>query len=245
MFWKEVNRVRKGGEERGEGVKGEDGEILQGEKDVGERWKVYFSELLNEGIEISNGGGIENGGEVVSEDQERNISKEEVEVAVRKVKKGKSAGMDGIYGEMIKEGPRELFDWLVRLFNVCWREGRVPQEWQDSCIVPLYKGKGDRMVCKNYRGISLLSVIGKIYGKVLVRRMKELTSGGMGEEQGGFREGRGCVDQVFTLRLIAEKLREKNKMGYVCFLDLEKAYDRVCRRKLFEILKEMGLKGKY
>ena len=50
-------------------------------------------------------------------------------------------------------------------------------------------------------------MIGKIYGKVLVRRMKELTSEGMGEEQGGFRESRGCVDQVFTLRLITEKLR--------------------------------------
>ncbi|KAL7639590.1 UNVERIFIED_CONTAM: hypothetical protein RMT77_010091 [Armadillidium vulgare] len=94
-----------------------------------------FNDLLNEGIEISNGGGIENGGEVVSEDQDRNISKEEVEVAKRKVKKGKSAGMDGIYGEMIKERPRELIDWLVRLFNVCWREGRVLQEWQDSCVV--------------------------------------------------------------------------------------------------------------
>ena len=87
-------------------------------------------------------------------------------------------------------------------------------------------------------------MIGKIYAKVLVSRMKELTSEGMCEEQRGFREGRGCVDQVFTLRLLTEKLREKNKMGYVCFLDLEKAYDRVCRRKLFEILMERGLKGK-
>src|ERR1044072_986627 len=102
---------------------------------------MYFSELLNEGIEFSKGGGVENDGEAVIEDQEINISKEEVEVAVRKVKKGKSAGMNGIYGEMIKEEPRELIEWLVRLFNVCWREGRVPQEWQDSCIVPIYKGK--------------------------------------------------------------------------------------------------------
>src|ERR1700755_485904 len=105
----------------------------------------------------------------------------------------------------------------------CLRSGKM-----HACIVPIYKGKGDKMVCKNYRGISLLSVIGKIYEKVLVRRMKELTSEGMGEELRGFREGRGCVDQIFTLRLIAEKLREKNKMGYVCFLDLEKAYGRVC-----------------
>src|ERR1044072_9868434 len=105
---------------------------------------MYFSELLNEGIEFSNGGGVENDGEAVIEDQERNISKEKVEVAIRKVKKGKSTGMDGIYGEMIKEGARELIDWLVRLFNVCWREGRVPREWQEFCIVHIYNGKGDK-----------------------------------------------------------------------------------------------------
>ena len=64
---------------------------------------------------------------------------------------------------------------------------------------------------------SLLSVIGKIYGNVLVRRMKELTSKGMDEEHGGFREGRGCVDQVFILRLITEKLREKNKIAMYVF----------------------------
>ena len=54
-------------------------------------------------------------------------------------------------------------------------EREVPQEWQDACIVPIYKGKGDKMVCKNYRGISLLSLVGKIYGRVLVSKVKELT----------------------------------------------------------------------
>ena len=67
-----------------------------------------------------------------------------------------------------------------------------------------------------------MSVVGKIYGRVLVSRVKELTKERVGEEQGGFREGRGCVDQVFTLRMIGEKLREKDKVGYVCFMDLER-----------------------
>ena len=52
------------------------------------------------------------------------------------------------------------------------------------------------------------------------------------------------MDQVFTLRMIGEKLREKDKVGYVCFMDLEKAYDRVCRRKLFEVLREGGVRGR-
>ena len=240
MFWKEVNKARRGREEGVEGVRGEDGDVVQGEREVGERWKRHFSDLLT-GV-----GGEEvvenNEGMLLEEDG--SISREEVRVAVGKVKMGKSAGMDGIYGEMIRVGGGVIVDWLVRMFNVCWGEGKVPQEWQDACVVPIYKGKGDKMACKNYRGISLLSVVGKIYGKVLVAKVKELTRERVGEEQGGFREGRGCVDQVFTLRMIGEKLREKDRVGYVCFMDLEKAYDRVCRKKLFEVLREGGVSGR-
>src|ERR1044072_7454424 len=127
-------------------------------------------------------------------EEDGSVSREKIKGGVGKVKMGKSAGMDGIYVEMIRVGAGVIVDWLVRMFNVCWGEGKVPQEWQDACIVPIYKGKGNKMVCKNYRGISLLSVVGKIYGRVSVSRVKELTRERVGEEQGGFREGRGCVD---------------------------------------------------
>ncbi|KAL7642819.1 UNVERIFIED_CONTAM: hypothetical protein RMT77_006107 [Armadillidium vulgare] len=82
------------------------------------------------------GGVVGNNEEMLLE--EGGISREEVEVAVGKVKKEKSAGMDGMYGEMIRVGAEEMADWLVRMFNVLWGEERVPQEWQDACIVPIY-----------------------------------------------------------------------------------------------------------
>ena len=170
-----------------------------------------------------------------------NVCYEEVEIAARKLKRGKSAGLDEVCVEMIKEGGRSMLLWLVRLFSVCWREGKVPQDWQDACLVPIYKGKGDKRECTNYRGISLLSVVGKLYGRVLIGRVKRVTEKNIGEEQGGFREGRGCVDQVFTLRMVAEKYREKKKDLFLCFMDLEKAYDRVCRKKLWSVLRSYGV----
>ena len=109
------------------------------------------------------------------------------------------------------------------------------------CVVPLYKGKGDKLECSNYRGISLMSVVGKLYGRVLINRVMRLTEERVGEEQGGFRKGRGCMDQVFTLRMIGEKCLEKQREVFVCFLDLEKACDRVDRRKLWEVLREYGV----
>ncbi len=60
-----------------------------------------------------------------------------------------------------------------------------------------YKGKGGRSECSNYRGISLLSVPGKVYGRILTERLMEVTEGMVSGDQGGFRKGRGCVDQTF------------------------------------------------
>ena len=66
----------------------------------------------------------------------------------------------------------------------------------------------------------------------------------IGEEQGGFREGRGFMDQVFILRMIEEKSRDTKKDVYMCFMDLEKAYDRVDRNKLWEVLNEYDIEEK-
>ena len=109
---------------------------------MGERWKRHFSDLLTV---VGGEGVVENNEEMLLE-EDGSISREEVKLAVRKVKMGKSAGMDGIYGEMIRLGAGVIVDWLVRMFNVCWRDGKMPQEWQDACIVPIYKGKGDKFV---------------------------------------------------------------------------------------------------
>ena len=100
---------------------------------------------------------------------------------------------------MLRYGGDSILEWLTRVCRVCLAVGKVPKDWQRAIVVPLYKGKGDRLDCKNYRGISLLSIPGKVYGRILIERVRVMTEGMLGEEQCGFRMGRGCVDQVFTL----------------------------------------------
>ncbi len=68
--------------------------------------------------------------------------------------------------------------------------------------MPLYKGKGNREECNNYRGKSLLSVPGKNYGRILNGRMMNITDKSVGDEQGGFQKGRGCVDQKFSVKIL-------------------------------------------
>ncbi len=85
----------------------------------------------------------------------------------------------------------------------------MPIDWTSTCVVPLYKGKGDKYECTSFRGISPLSVVGTVYGKVLIGRVRENTDGMIRDEQGGFRRGRECVDQIFTVRQVCEKYLAK------------------------------------
>ena len=87
--------------------------------------------------------------------------------ALNETKGGKAPRMDGVRAKMLKEGDVTVLEWLVRLFNIGFMLSIVPVDWVIACMVPLYKGKGDMYECSNFRGISLLSVVGKVYGKVI------------------------------------------------------------------------------
>ena len=76
----------------------------------------------------------------------------------------------------------------------------------------------DSRKCTNYRGISILGIPGKIYGRLLISGVIEKTKEWVPEEQGGFRSGRGCIDHIFVLKELC-----------MAFMDLKKPYDKVCR----------------
>ena len=160
------------------------------------------------------------------------------------MKKGKSPGVDGITSEMLKYGGEALLECLTRVCKVCVSEEKVPNDWVRTIVVPLYQGKGNRNDCKNYRGISLLCIPGKVYGRILIERVRVLTEGMIGEEQCGFRSGRGCVDQVFVMKQMSEKFCGKNKSLSVAYMYLEKAYDRIDRDAMWRVLSMYGINGK-
>ena len=85
--------------------------------------------------------------------------------------------------------------------------------------------------------------MGKLYSSILVDRVRGKVENILGEFQGGFRPLRGCQDQIFCMRQTIEKLFEKNRDLFLCFIDLEKAFDRVPRQRLFEVLSEYGVDG--
>ena len=130
------------------------------------------------------------------------------EQAIDNLASGKAPGSDGIPSDLIKHCKITLLHSLHVLLCQCWQEGAVPQDMRDTKIITLFKNKGERSDCNNYRGISLLSVIGKVLAKVILIRLRKLADRVYPELQCGFRAERSTTDMVFSLHQLQEKCRE-------------------------------------
>ena len=128
-----------------------------------------------------------------------------------------------------------------------WRKEAIPQEFKDATIIHLFKRKGNPQVCDNHRGISLLSVAGKILARVLLNRLNEHLeqTGLLSESQCGFRKDRGTTDMIFTARQLQEKCEEQNVDLYMTFVDLTKAFDTVSREGIWKIMAKFGCPAKF
>src|SRR5579871_5851057 len=133
---------------------------------------------------------------------------------------------------------------LLCFINEIWREEKPPQQWKDGIIVKLPK-KGDLSDCNNWRGITLLSVPGKILCSMMLERLKGQVDDKIREEQAGFRPKRSCIDQIFTLRTIIEESVEMQSPLIINFIDFQKAFDSLHRPTLWNILTSYGFPTKY
>ena len=111
-----------------------------------------------------------------------------------------------------------MVEVLCRYCNICFEEENIPRDWMKGIIFPIYKS-GDKREPLNYRGITLLSVVSKVYTSILNKRLTSWCEENkvLVEEQGGFREGRGCVDQIFVLVGILNQ-RKKKKHNVVLYI---------------------------
>ena len=132
-------------------------------------------------------------------------------------------------------------NWTRRLLNSCLTEGKIPVEWRTGLIIPIWKMKGDVDDPGKYRGITVLSQVLKLLERELDGRIRKKIECEIGEEQQGFRKGRGTTDGLFTLRQFVEKKLEKQGSMCIGFVDLEKAFDTVSRKMVMATLRWLGV----
>ncbi|PIK62384.1 endonuclease-reverse transcriptase [Apostichopus japonicus] len=171
------------------------------------------------------------------------ITRLEVHDALIKTSNGKSLGLDQVTAELLKADVNATVERLTDLFNIIWSEESTPKRWNKGLIVKIPK-KGDLTDCSNWRGVTLLPVMSKIFGRVLINRLKDGVDKVLRQEQAGFRPNRSTTEQIFTLRNILEQSNEWNSPLYVHFIDFEKAFDSLHRNSLWNILKEYQIPDK-
>ena len=153
----------------------------------------------------------------------------------------------GLINEFFKCSSSVTSKLLMKMFNVILVSGYLPDSWSSGWIVPIYKNKGSRIDPNNYRGISLINCICKIFTSLISRRITKYCDGVelLGNEQAGFRKNYSTCDHIFALHvLISIYTKVLKKKLYCCFVDYKKAFDSVPMIHLWYKLLSNGINGK-
>jgi hypothetical protein len=129
---------------------------------------------------------------------------------------------------------------MTKLINTIYETGEWPKDFTEVTMIALKK-KPQATKCSNHRTISLIAHTAKILAKILRRRIEKKIKDVLGENQSGFRRGKGTRDAIVMLRIISERTLEIDEKLSVCFIDWQKAFDRVNWTKLMQILKKIGI----
>ena len=211
----------------------------------------HFKNLANKESSVGEAGQVEiesanEGQEEIHIDIVDNaIGMSELEGAIKSLKKDKSAGEDLILNDFILNASHTVKILILIIFNNILTLEYFPSVWTVGSIVPIFKS-GDKNNLNNYRGITILSCLGKLFTKILNRRLTAWAEQHniLDETQYGFRKHRSTVDCIFIIHGLIELLLAQGKKLYCCFIDYEKAFDYLDRAAMWAKMIKMGSSSK-
>ena len=156
------------------------------------------------------------------------------------MKKGKSAGVDNIPGELVQAGGEDVITALTTICNKIWQTGEWQTTWTQSLVITLPK-KANLQQCQNYRTISLNSQPSKVMLKIILNRVKPQAEKITAEEKVGFRAGRSTTESIYNLRFLCEKYLLHQQDIYHVFKDFKKAFDRLRNAALWATMKNYNI----
>jgi hypothetical protein len=157
----------------------------------------------------------------------------------------KATGPDGISNTLLKEAAVPISQPLSELFNYSLSSGCFPESWKIANVVPIFK-KDNPMLCNNYRPISLLCCISKVFEKILFNHIYSFLkdNGLLNQNQSGFIPGDSTINQLISICNKIHCQLDTDDEVLAVFLDLSKAFDKVWHKGLLYKLKRIGITGK-
>uniref|UniRef100_A0A8D8VTC7 Craniofacial development protein 2 n=1 Tax=Cacopsylla melanoneura TaxID=428564 RepID=A0A8D8VTC7_9HEMI len=212
-----------------------DGRIIINLEEKKAEWKEYIETLFHdtrpeEPLELSDGSGP-------------TILADEVRAAIKQLKQGKAAGPDQILSEFFKLFDDISIKWITQIFNRIYDTGKLPKDWLKSEFITLPK-KPCAKQCKDYRTISLMSHLLKLFLKIIHKRIYRKCEEKIAPNQFGFINAVGTREAIFSIQVLFQRCRDVNHNVFACLVDYEKAFDRVRHEDLAKILKEIGVDEK-
>ena len=163
-------------------MKNKNGNIIKNREEIMEICAEYYQDLYNTVSPNENPRRNRTNREEVPP-----ILEKEVENVIKNIKKGKAPGTDNITSDILKIGGTHTLKQLTKLYNLILLEKKIPEAWDVAKIILLFK-KGERDEIKNYRPISLLSQLYKVFTKIIQKRIERILDENLPREQAGFRK---------------------------------------------------------
>ena len=215
-------------------IKNKEGTMLFERDKILERWAEYIGDLFSDSRPSL---------PTPSNDDGPPILSAEVRNAIKESQEGKAPGDDGITLEMIKLLEDFGIEKLTDLYNEIYSTGEFPEELLKSVYITLPK-TARATDCSNFRTISLMPHVLKIFLKIIQTRINSKIDKEVGPTQFGFRPGSGTREGIFSFNIIAQKQIEVDQDLYTCFIDYSKAFDRVHHSELINCLEKIGIDGR-
>ncbi|KAI5734561.1 hypothetical protein M8J77_007970 [Diaphorina citri] len=216
-------------------LKNNNGDIITNAEDKIKHWTEYIKELFHDNrppLDLT-----------PSEESGQRISKEEIKYALKNMKNKKAPGPDNVPTELLKILDDNGLIALADLFNSIYDLGSIPKEWLSSTFITLPK-KTNAKECSDYRTIALMSHTLKLFLKIIHLRIYEKLEAGISDSQFGFRSGMGTREALFAVNILIQRCLDLNKDIHACFIDFEKAFDKVQHEKLKQILIQKNINTK-
>ena len=225
-----------------QGIDTKSGDRLTDASDIQRRWVEHIEELYDRDAKPDN---IYIGSEemVDQDDMGPPLLSSEIWKAVEEIRGKRACGIDDLPIELFKNLDGQMRKELERLCVNIYETGDWPKDFLRTVMIPIPK-KNNATKCSDFRTISLICHASKIILKIITRRMVEKAESFLGWDQFGFRTGLGTREAIAVMRTLCERSLEVQKEVNICFVDYEKAFDRVNWVKLLDVLKSLGVDWK-